>query len=344
MERWKTNIGEVTGLNPDRYLARFVEETAYLPAIERWTPALMAEVRGVGEAADVNFEDVYAYQLGDEEWLFRRDVLREKRGGLDHCTAMGVFDEGAGPPLLAQNMDIPNYYDGTQVLLHVKHHDSDLESFVFTPAGFIATTGLNNQGIGICCNTLGQLSSSREGLPVAFIVRNVLEQRSRQDATDFVRGINHAAGQNYAIGGPDGIVDLECSAGQVVQFTPQRTRVYHTNHPLVNDDYAPRGDAPASLFTPASAAESTVATKVKSNTEIRFDCVADRLRDPDEPITVEVIQSILSTRDTPICVSRGSPHGSLSLGSLVMELSVPPILHLAPGPPAETDYKTWTFS
>ena len=27
---------------------------------------------------------------------------------------------------------MPGFYDGYQVILHVKHHDSDLESFVFT--------------------------------------------------------------------------------------------------------------------------------------------------------------------------------------------------------------------
>ena len=33
----------------------------------------------------------------------------------------------------------------------------------------------------------------------------------------------------------------------------------------------------------------------------------------------------------------------MTLGSVVMELSIPPVMHVAPGPPAETAYTRWTF-
>jgi hypothetical protein len=33
----------------------------------------------------------------------------------------------------------------------------------------------------------------------------------------------------------------------------------------------------------------------------------------------------------------------MTLGSLIMELSTPPVLHYAPGPPAETAYTRWTL-
>ena len=40
----------------------------------------------------------------------------------------------------------------------------------------------------------------------------------------------------FVIGGPDGIIDVECSAGKVVRYSAGSGRVWHTNHPLANDD------------------------------------------------------------------------------------------------------------
>src|SRR5207245_6921022 len=122
---------------PEDYLDRFVEGTDFLPAIARWAPDLLEEVRGIGEGADLSFRDAYAYQLMDEEWLFRCAQTREREGpNLHHCSVVGVFGEGA-PSILAQNMDLPKVYDGTQTLLYIRHAEPGPESLVFTPAGLI---------------------------------------------------------------------------------------------------------------------------------------------------------------------------------------------------------------
>lgn len=342
MERWKDSLHRATGLHPDDYLDRFVEATNFLPAIERWAPRLLDEARGIGEGAGIAFRDIYAYQLMDEEWLFRRDQLR-LLGTPEHCSVVGVFGED-GPPLLAQNMDLPKYYDGAQTLLRVAHQDGTPDSLIFTAAGLLGTTGLNSAGIGLCVNTLAQLAYSGTGLPVAFVMRCLLESRSLDQAITFLSGIDHASGQNYAIGASDRIVDFECSAGAVVQFTPHPTRVYHTNHPLVNRDLAPR-PVTGSMRTPGGGAAIAVrsAPSALSNSEQRFAFLDRELGGDTTPRTVDSVKRMLSTCEVPISVSRTSAGDSMTLGSLVMELSVPPVLHVAPGPPAETAYARWTF-
>ena len=45
----------------------------------------------------------------------------------------------------------------------------------------------------------------------------------------------------------------------------------------------------------------------------------------------------------PINVARTGGGDGMTLGSLVMELSHPPVLHFAPGPPAESVYTRYTF-
>ncbi|HXT36044.1 MAG TPA: C45 family peptidase [Chloroflexota bacterium] len=335
ISRWKDALQQATGLPVDDYLDRFVAQTNFLPAIERWTPHLLDEVRGIGEGAGISFRDVYAYQLMDEEWLFRIDL---KRGGapLEHCSMVGFFGDGA-PPILGQNMDLPKYYDGTQALLRVRDQNRDLESLIFTAAGLIGTTGLNNRGVGICCNTLTRLAHAYDGLPAAFIVRRVLESSTLAEASSFVREVSHASGQNYAIGCPDQIVDFECSAHEVVPFSCGPTHVYHTNHPLVNDDQpAPAGGAGV---TKEPAGERSP----MSNSEQRLAYLERMIGGQETPRTVDGVKTLLSTRAVPINVGRDSAGDGMTLGSLIMELTTPPVLHYAPGPPAETAYTRWTL-
>lgn len=340
MARWKDALHRWTGLHPEEYLDRFVEATDFLPAIERWAPQLLDEVRGIAEGAGLPYRDVYAYQLMDEEWLFRYDLAREQAAP-EHCSLVGVFGEGEGPAILGQNMDLPRCYDGTQTLLRVAPGDGGPEALIFTAAGLIGTCGLNSAAVGLCVNTLGQLAYKRTGLPVAFIMRRLLEFATPEEAAAFLRAVDHASGQNYAIGGPRHIVDFECSANRVESYRPHPTRVYHTNHPLANADLALRSQAAAGAVGKGDATERP-GQPIPSNSEQRLAFVAHAL-DSTAPFTVDDARTVLSSCEVPISVPRTGPGSSMTLGSLVMELSVPPVLHVACGPPADTAYVKVTF-
>lgn len=342
---WKDRLHELVGLNPDEYLEQFLQETSFFTAVKRWTPDLLEEVRGTAEGANVDFETMFAHQLGDEEWWYRREKMFGLSGqGAKGCSGLGVFGQGDSPPLLAQTLDLPDYYDGHMVLLHIKHPESALESFVFTPAGIVASNGLNNQSVGVCANTLFQLNHATDGLPVDFVVRGILAQSTVEDAAAFVRRVKHASGQNYIIGGPKEILDFECSANQVSQFTPYpgANRICHTNHPLANDD---QGMYKAALKELSPEAKQLV-DRHRSNTDTRLNSLESRTKDPSQHITVETIKTILSSHDSPehpICRHKGSEGGGMTVAGLIMELSPSPVLHLAPGPPCSTTFKTYTF-
>jgi isopenicillin-N N-acyltransferase-like protein len=336
VQRWREFLGRSSDMDVDSYLDLFVESTDFVPALDRWAPGILEEARGIAEGAGLSWRDVYAYQLPDEEWLFRGAMIRARKAESEHCSALAVFDPGRQSPLLAQNMDLPAFYDGTQVLLAMQNEAGETEALIFTAAGLLATTGINRHGVGVCCNTVAQLAFRSTGLPVLGVVRQVLTQRTLSDAVTFVRSVSHASGQNYTIGGPDGAVALECSATQVTEFRPMATRVFHTNHPLANDDL---NDAARQ----ADRDREAQGLSVLSNSELRFRAVEKALADPGEEITVDAVASVLSDTDVPVCVVR-SPEGTgITFGSLIMELSVPPVLRLAPGPPAHTEYQTYTF-
>ena len=74
-----------------------------------------------------------------------------------------------------------------------------------------------------------QLKASRSGLPVAFVIRNILSMENEEQILNFVQNVPHASGQNYIIGIRGKVYDFEASAGQVVRFDPGLANgaVYH---------------------------------------------------------------------------------------------------------------------
>jgi isopenicillin-N N-acyltransferase-like protein len=219
-----------------------------------------------------------------------------------------------------------------EVLLHIKHHDSSLESFILSHAGFLAECGVNNQPIGICCNSLvAPLNHSTNGLPVTFIIRSVLEQTSVEKALEFLNKIPHASGQNYMIGGYEQVVSMECSPNQVVRYLPfegART-IFHTNHPLENDDKK-RPD---------------VKYRSGSTTFNRFRYVKNRLSDHTKKFSVDTFKYILSSHFGPVCVHHDyTPASVYTYSSVIYELTRPPTLHITIGPPCLTEYQRFDFT
>ena len=233
-------------------------------------------------------------------------------------------------------MDIPKFYDGSQTLLFMSASGSEAEDCVWTVAGAIGFMGVNGHGVGVCCNTVSQLASSRDGLPVAFIVRTILELPRRWKAVTRVKSFRHASGQNYTIGDPMGVTSLECSTKRFVRFIPLPGRLYHTNHPVVNLDLE-------AAAAPTESAAKTGADSATSDSEIRFAAISRALEAAGPAVTVEDVEAMLGDARSPVCVMRDGPKRSFTATSMVVELSEPPVVHLAPGPPASVPYETYAL-
>jgi hypothetical protein len=259
----------------------------------------------------------------------------------DKCSALGFGKKDGQPAMIAQTMDVPEMADGFQLVLRIKHQDSDLESFVLTQAGCIGFNGLNNKGIGICCNALPQLGHCPDGLPVAFIVRGVLEQRTEADAIAFLNKIKHASGQNYIVGGPSRAYSVECSANRVARFQPNGRDdvVWHTNHPLANDDYIERY---REFLKDTAKAEKGLA-----NTRTRLNCLEKRFTDGSPARDLDLVKAALASKDSPdypISRPKRGNGGAFTFAATIMVLSENPTFHVAPGPPDVTAYVTLTFA
>jgi len=319
MGRWLEALGETREIDPDDYLREFLADTDHLPAIERWTPVLLEEVRGIAEGAGQPFARILAYNLMDEEWSYGQGRRRAAPG----CTAV-CFRTAAGTSVIAQNMDIPTVHDGTQAVLRLRPDDGP-EVLAFTMAGFIGLMGANAAGVGVVVNNLAMLPNSTTGLPVAFVIRGVLSRPTLTEAAAFVERVPHAIGQHYAIGGPDGLASLEGAANDVVRDPRVVDRILHTNHPLVNHAVSDEAEAERMY--------------ARSNTRARYDLVAARRAELTELSSAERVLS-----DTTVPVSCAPRRGFMTFGSMAAELTVPPTVRIAPGPPHATSYVEVGFS
>jgi isopenicillin-N N-acyltransferase like protein len=332
---WKDDIAKTTGTDPDVILATFLAETRFRPAIERWTPGLLDEVRGIADGAKQPFDTMFAFQLVDELWVFVDKRVAER------CTAVGVARAGSHPAYVAQNMDLEPFRDGFQLVLHIARSASAPEQFVFTSAGLIGANGVNSRSIAIACNTLMQLSASPDGLPVAFIVRGVLAQNAGEDAVTFITSVKHASGQNYIVGTGDRVRDFEASAGKVVEFrpAPDASVVYHTNHPLANDDLKPWHRQATEALPPE--------LRRAGNSEARLASIRERMNRPAATIDERVIADALRSKDSetnPVCRSLKPGASAFTFGAVIVTLSGNPSVQVSMGPPDVNRFVRLEFS
>jgi hypothetical protein len=301
----------------DDYLRQLLADTDFKSAILQHTPDLMAELEATAEGAGIAADELYALQLLDEEWAYR--ARRVAAGPRDKCSSLAIVDS---PRLtwIAQNMDLAAYTDGFQALLSVDDGEHP-PALVFTAAGMIGLMGVNAAGVGVCVNSLPQLPSGPEGLPVAFVLRRLLQARSADEACRFLTALPHATNQHYLIAGPGEVRSFEASCATVVAYRPaDPSRVLHTNHPLT--------DAPATP-EPASARENSVA---------RLAALEARLG--DGPPGLADIRAALSSCDDerhPVCREGGA--AGFTTGSMISALSPDRVESWASaGPPASRGY------
>jgi predicted choloylglycine hydrolase len=323
---FKKDIAETTQENPDAFIAKFLELTDYKASVQKWTPELMEELKGISEGSGIDFETIFMHNLGDEYWFNTKDVMAHS------CSSFGVNKSSTTPSITAQNMDIPEYYHGFQTVIKINDPDSDKETMVLTIPGHLGLTGMNNKFVSINCNTLMQLDYGKTGLPVTFIVRGVLDKNVQKEALIFVNEVPHASGQNYIIGGPEKVYSLECSTNNVVEFRPFENSIftYHTNHPMSNTDYSSKFLElleENNITIEGFELEGFRCQRIKSFQE--------RFTENTTNIEIEDIKNVLSSRDND---SRDVVSNSSTYASVIYVLSESPKFIIAPGKPHEQNY------
>ena len=317
---WKKNIEDNFQIPADEFIKMFLDSTDYIPAIKKWTPDLLEEIKGISAGSGIDFNIIFAFQLTDEIWTNTRMISIPH-----HCTSVGInnYKRDGSSNYIAQNIDITPFYHGFEILLDIQDKGSDSRKLVTTFVGYIGANGLN-KNIGITENTLSDLKSSLNGLPVCCIARGVLEKASFEDAVKFIKAIKHASGQNYIIGSKHDIISLECASDLVTEYWPDTTKNYtfHANRPLTNNSYHP------AYISNLQALYGSIPESI-SFTDERLESIKNIILN-NKHISLVTITDALSTR--PIC------NGNTFV-STIMEFSNDySELRISPGKPDSTKY------
>jgi isopenicillin-N N-acyltransferase-like protein len=346
-QKFTAGFEEYMGMSRTAYLDELFSTTRFLQAAETWTPDAVEEVRGIAEGANLDFQNAFVWQLLDEaDWYNNLKKMPYLDRDPNHCSSLGAFGSMASPTLIAQNADMGKSVDGYGALLHVKYTQTGLEKFVVTIPGVIGIWGLNNHGIGVCMNAMEtQLNKSRLGLGTIFVAQGILSKASFSEADRFIIEVKHASGENYIIGATGIAANYECSPNKVIRFIPFEGAnvVYHTNHPIVNDDL---DLTPERIKLLPSEIQSWL-ERAMVNTNTRCSSLETRLTARTTPLTVRDVIEILSSHDTPddpVCRHLRDDQQGMTNFSFVMEFGDEPCLHIASGPPCMTEFRVFNFS
>ena len=322
--RWRHEIETHGKMAADAFIDGFLQQTNFLPAIDRWTSDLHEEVRGIAEGAGLPYPAVLAAQFMDEEWWFQRHSHA-------HCSSFGAAAAGQ-TTLVGQTMDLPSWMEGFQTLLLIRGAQPGLDAYVVTAAGMIALMGMNSRGLAVSVNTMLQLKHAEDGLPVAFVTRHLIETAALRDAVQFVQDVRHASGQNYVIGDAREVRDFECGAGIVVEHEGDRGRVWHTNHPLVNGNLRP------------DRTEPWWEHKLQdSGTRL---AALERRMAGGTPFSAERAKMMLASRDHrefPVSQEVSKDSDGCTFAAMVAELGPEPRLSVAAGAPSRHPFTAFDF-
>jgi hypothetical protein len=267
---------------------------------------------------------MYAFQLLDESWVMADDL------NLAKCTSIAARRRGDSPALVAQTLDIPPFFHGFQTVLRIEASGEEPGALVFTIPGIVAANGMNDRSVAVCVNAVTQLAYSAKGLPVDFVIRGILRQRTYDDAVRFLKEIRPAAPQNYIIGGPEQAAGFERSADRMAEFRPfpEAEFTYHTNQPLVNEDFSPRFRA--------QLEKSGMSLETYQAVCPRFRFLEASFKDNSAVIDLDVLKRLFADRGSGINNER-------TYGCTIMVLGEHPELHIAPGRPDEAPFQILEF-
>ena len=231
VRRYLLWIEKLTGKSRD-VLCR--NAMAFLPAIEALSPPLVEEIRGLADGADISLEEAVLCQA-------RAEAARVGEGG---CTGFALSGSATadGQPLAGQNQDLEPEYADVAMLLRVRPGDGRPRALMFTFAGQLGYSGMNEHGVAHFANALYGFEW-RPGLPHYPMKRVMLEKRNVQECIDVLKQHRTCSAHNVVMcDGEGNVADVEIRPEGVAEFEDDSSdwRI-HTNH-YVTGDFAPYED------------------------------------------------------------------------------------------------------
>lgn len=221
-----------------------------IAATERWSPALVEEMRGTAEACGLELWKIAALNA-------RTEVLSGASGAKPgECS---TIVNGRENPVAAQTWD---WHEELSHCWHLQDVRGNPRRFVgLTEHGILGKIGMNDAGIGIMLNILGHRADRADGVPVHLVCTRILAEAATLD--EAVRILETApVGTSSAITvvSPHAAVTVELSPEGAAVLQPQDDVLLHTNH-----------------FLDARLGEGEKLGLYDPDSQLRHDVLADRV-------------------------------------------------------------------
>lgn len=294
---------------------------AYRPYVERYTPELAEEIRGMADGAGIPLGDAYILQLRAEltQPLVREEVSQE-------CTTFAVLPEATatGEPIAGQNADLAPFYREVAAVVRIIP-DSGLPVLMLTPAGQVSYIGINAAGLGVFANFL-TCDGWRLGLPRYLYSRLMLRHATVPEAVAAVSTVRRASSRNLiCIDTHGNAADIETTPTEYAVLEPEHGLLAHSNH----------------YVSPALRHAERVSASYMTNTGARLARMRELLLANRGQLSVEVMQRICRDHargQDSICRHEGAADDQAMTFASVIAEPARGRLWVAVGPPDQHEY------
>ncbi len=205
---------------------------AMVPAIEKFDPAYVEEMRGIAEGANEPFAGVVLMNARTEMVAAARKQQEQQLP--DGCTAALALPSASADGVLlhGQNWDWRAECAETGVVLCIRRDDGP-DILTFTEAGGLARSGLNSAGIGLTANALecDRDYQRGPGVPLPFVRRKVLESALLAQAVHTIVATPKLGSNHMAVSHCDGeAFGFECAPDETFWLAPEDSLYVHANH------------------------------------------------------------------------------------------------------------------
>ncbi|KAJ7596539.1 peptidase C45 acyl-coenzyme A:6-aminopenicillanic acid acyl-transferase [Mycena floridula] len=143
----KADIGEI--------ITRF-----YIPGLEKYFPAALAEMQGIAAGAEVELFDIVMLNARYDLSRFKADSPASELPASDECTSSIFLSSTTtdNSVITAQNWDMSSHLYVADTIIYLEIHPDPAENippmFLVTEAGQLCRSGMNAAGLGLTANSL----------------------------------------------------------------------------------------------------------------------------------------------------------------------------------------------
>lgn len=312
--RSKDRLPSLQGLSRDEILVKTHE---FLPLFEHYCPAMLEELRGIADGAQISFEEALLLQI-------RGEVLYAMPGG---CSSFALSREATRDDeiIIGQNWDYTVDLD-LLVILHLTP-DAGPSQLMMTFAGLTSYMGINSAGIGQFANAL-PWGKAQVGIPHYPFKWRVFQQADLTGIRHVAENTNTVLPGNYVLCDASGeIADLELTPEGCVWLEDKEGFFVHTNH-FLGEPFASRPDVP---------------TPVEDSVP-RYERFYSLVKEHYGKLDVPLLQKILSDHENyPVSVCRHEDVPGIRTSASLIAQPERGLLHVCAGNPCQGEYTTYSF-